>query len=1691
MYSFRRYTILESIHEGHETQVFRARRLQDDMPVVLKVPRRSPPSPRDVARLQHEFAILSELALPGVVQAHALEQHDGEVALVLAALDGDPLDRLLAAGRLPVAEALAIAAALARILAAIHDRGVVHRDIKPSNIIVERDRSGLHLVDFGLATRLSHETQRPTSPDALEGTLAYLSPEQTGRMNRSIDRRTDFYSFGVTLYQMLTGVLPFSSDDPLELVHSHIARVPVSPRQRTEEVPEVVSAVVMKLLAKAPEDRYQSARGLAADLELCLRQLAGGGSPQPFVLAQHEQAPRLRAPQRLYGRAREVDALLAAFARVREGGSELVLVTGYSGIGKSALVHEIHPVMAREGGGTFISGKFDQLARNTPYAAVVQAFRDLVRQALGERESHREPLRAELSRALAGGGQVLVDLIPELGELLGPQPPATELGPTEAQNRFNRLFDAFVQVFAGGTAPLVVFLDDLQWADLASIRLLQAMLSGTHARRLLVVGSYRDNEVGPAHPLVAAIDELRARNVTIHEINVGPLQAADLGELLAEVLGSTTEVVEPLARAMYRKTQGNPFFIGQFLRTLQQDGSLRLDEARGGFVWDLEALHAREVAENVADFMDRRIRLRGGETQRVLRLAACIGHRFDLATLATISGLSPAETAAALWEALEEGLVLPEGVDHRFIHHSFQAGTVGAGFGEGLDIAYRFSHDRVQQAAYSLISADRRAETHLQIGRMLLAHAGGEPRSDQLFEVANHLNIGAPLITDPAERRSLAVFDLAAGHKAKASTAYSVALDYFRAGVALLPEAGSEGDRLGFELGCELAECTYLIGAFAEAQALFERLLAQAPTNVDRAAVYTLQLRMYQVAGKYDAGVDVGAQALALFGVTLPTTDAEMQAAMGAALADIRQNLEGREIASLLDAPRMTDPVDRAILGLLVSVMPCAYIGRPSVFPYLALRGVSFSLGHGNSEDSCFVYSVYGFMLAAVFGEIPAGFAFSEMSIRLNERFGDAKLRGTLLHLHGDHINFWCRHLRTGLPILETAFQACVDVGDLVYGSFLAFETVWQRFECGEPIAEVRRHSERFLAFAAESKNEAVHETIRLEQQFLASLAGTTRPGSLLDDDTFDAEECLRRVTAASFGCGVGFYHIIRLILLVMNGRPQAALVAAEAARGVLGAVMAMPIEATFYMFEALAIAADARTRDAPARTAALARMQDHLDRLALWARHCPENFEHKHLLVRAEAARLAEDPLAAEALYDDAIASAQRHGFVQYEALANELCGQFYRDRKRSRIAPLYLRAAQEGYAQWGAHAKAEQLGRELPKQAQSAPPPGTLVGRLGGVPVGPTTGTTSASGWAFDLTTVVRLGQALAGEIELDRLLDRLMRIVLQNAGGTGGALVLERDGALEVAATCTADPDSVEIHLRTPLAARPEIPATVVQHVARTRKALVLADASQDSRFAADPALASQPARSILCLALVHRRRLSGVLYIEHALARDAFGSQRVELLEMLCSHAVTAVENALLYRNVLDMSAALAQTNEHLEEEVEQRTTSLSAANERLSAELQERARAERARAELQEEVIRMQEAMLAELSTPLIPITDSIMVMPLIGSLDSHRSERVLHTILEGAQTRHARVVILDITGMKNIDTPGVAMLVRSASALRLIGARALLTGMSPMVAQLLVDLGADLSGIRTYGTLQAGIAFAVSQLGGAPWGARS
>ena len=1682
------YSIVRELHSGDGALLVAARRIPDGEPVCLKLLARECPTPREVARLRHEHAILQELPLEGVLQIRGIEVWEGGLALVLEAFDGQPLDEVARGRRLGTREALRIAASVAGALAEIHRRRVIHKDIRPGNVLVSAATGQVKLTGFGIASRLSREPQRAASPHLLEGSLAYMSPEQTGRMNRALDHRTDLYSLGVTLYELLTSAPPFAATDPVELVHSHIARAPAPPCALAPEVPAVVSEIVMKLLAKAAEDRYETARGLEADLRECLRRWGPGGELDPFPLGLRDRSEELRLPQKLYGREREIAALLSAFERAGGGGAELLLVAGASGVGKSALVHEIHKAAVRRRGGAFVAGKFEQLSTGAPYAPVMQPLRELCRRVLTEPADALARWKERLLGALGPGAPTLGEVLPELTWILGPQPRAPELGPVEAQARLRLAFQDLVRAFSAGERPLVLFLDDLQWADPGSLRLIQAVLTDPERAHLLVIGAYRDGEVGAGHPLSIALAQIRAAGAEGSTIRLAPLSPPEVAELIAEALRCERARAEPLAALVCARTDGNPLFVGQLLQALRDEGLLAFDAPSGAWTWDPAAIEASAITGSVVALMAQKIRRLAAPTQRLLELAACVGHEVDLGTLAVISEQSPAEAAAALWEALAEGLVLPLGADYRLVLAG--AAAPGGGPAPELDVSFRFSHDRVQQAAYASIPEAQRQEVHLRIGRLMLARgAEVEGPDERLFDVVRHLTLGAARITDPVERLKLARISLEAGRRAKGRADHAAAAGYLEAGRSVLPAGAWEAaHELVFALHAEGAECAYLSGALEAAEALFEILLARGRSAVELARAHDVRLALYVTQGRIEGALRVGREALALVGIEVPEGEAARRAAADAELAAAGRALAGRRVRDLLDAPEIADEETRAALRLLMSLtMPAAFTS-PSLYTFFIARQVNLSLERGHSDVSAYGYMAYGWIAARVLGRYKEAYEIGRLALDLNDRFENADLTCKLNFMFGAYISFFTRHFRSSLEHFRRAHDAGLRTGDLPYLSYTCVHTAIARIELGDECGAVLEEVERSLALMRRTQDELATTMLTGARQVLINLTGGTRGRETLDDGVFDEAAYEARLAGPGATTIALAYHALRQGLCVLYGDREGALrqTALGEAKIEGGVGHHFATELVFHACLALlAPARDSEPAREPARdAAALAR---HRGRLEAWAESCPDNYRHKHLLVLAEAARDAGEGLPAMRLYDQAIAGAREGGFVRDEALGSELCARFHLAGGRERIARAYLIDAYHAYLRWGATAKVEQLAERHPDLLAQIGPAAQPAGR----PLHAGWGPPDAAGAgltpqpvALDAVTVLRAAQAISGEILLDRLLGRLLRIVLESAGAQRGVLLLLRDGPLRVEATITLDPDAVRIGLRVPLEAAADLPASIVRFVERTREPVVLGGAAGDERFAGDPYVAAGAARSILCLAMLHQGRLVGVLYLEHRDAAGAFGPARLDLCQLLVTQAAIAVQNALLYEQVQRASAAL-------EAEVARRTEELREANERLTSELASRERGEGERAALQEEIIRAQRDRLLELSAPLIPITDRITVLPLIGEVDPARAQQVLDTTLNAAAASQAAVVLIDVTGARRVDAGVATTLLQTAAALRLIGTQAVITGVRPKAARALVGLGIDLCGIVTRGTLQDGLEYALGQVGGdARWIAR-
>ena len=1463
--------------EDGERVFCRGWRLDDDgkrRAVLVVLPAAEHPSPSSLDRLAHEYGLKDELDGRWAVQPLELVRDGGRTMLVLEDPGGEPLERLLG-GPMEVGRFLRLAVGIAKAVGKVHGHDLVHKDIKPANILVNRATETVKLTGFGIASRLARERQSPEPPETIAGTLAYMAPEQTGRMNRSLDSRGDLYSLGITLYQMLTGSLPFAAADPMEWVHCHIARKPVPPAERLEKVPTPLSAIIMKLLAKTVEERYQTAGGVERDLRRCLADWNAQGFIDNFPLGQQDTPDRLLIPEKLYGREREIATLIAAFERiVKSGTPELVLVSGYSGIGKSSVVNELHKVLVPPRG-LFASGKFDQYKRDIPYSTLAQAFQSLVRPLLGKSDAELANWRDALREALGPNGLLMVDLVPELKLIIGEQPAVPDLPPRDTQRRFQLVFRRFIGIFARPEHPLTLFFDDLQWLDAATLDLVEVLLTQPDAdvQHLLLIGAYRDNEVDTAHPLARKLQAIRNTGAKIEEITLAPLACKNLGQLLADALRHGAKRVAPLAQLVHGKTAGNPFFAIQFISALAEAGLLRFDHDAACWSWALDRIRAEGYTDNVVELMVGKLARLPCETQAALRQLACVGNAAEVTMLAIAFGTSEAQVHADLWEALRLQLV------------------------ERHEGAYRFAHDRVQEAAYSLIPEASRAEAHLRIGRLLAAQTPLEKREEAIFEIVNQLNRGAALITAQDEREQLAELNLVAGKRAKASTAYVAAQAFITAGCALLPEDCWEHCyALTFSLELHLAECEFLIGALSAAENRLAILSSRAGRLVESAAVTGLRLSLYTILDRSDRAVEVCLDYLRQVGIQWsahPTNDEVRQE-----YELIWQQIGARPIEELADLPAMTDPECRATLDVLAAVLTPARITDENLLGLVVSRMANLSLEHGNSDGSCLAYVWVGSMIAGPrFGDYQAAFRFGQLGYDLVEQRGLTRFQAGTYMSFGNVLLPWTRHIRTARDPLRRAFEAANQSGDLNFAASCCNHLNTNFIAAGDPLDAVQGEAERGLAFAQKMRFGIIIDVITGQLKLVRTLRGLTPTFGSFDEEGFD-ERLFERHLADNpvLALAEDRYWIRKLQARFFAGSYASAIVAAANAERLLWISWTVFERAEYHFYAALA-------RAAICSGASAAEQAQHLEALAVdyrllqeWADNCPENFANRAALVAAEIARLEGRELDAERLYEQAIRSARANGFIHNEALANELAARFYAARGFEAIAHLYLGNARQGYLLWGADGKVRQLDQLHPRLRQDERAPGP-------------TGTIAAPVEHLDLATVLKVSQAVSGEIVQEKLLETLMRTAIEQAGAERGALVLSRSTEPRIAAQATTGGDGIVVQLHDQAITAAVLPETVIQYVVHTRESVILDDAAARSPFSADPYIRQHHARSILCMPLLNQGKLIGVLYLENSLTPHVFTSARLAVLKLLASQAVISLENARLYRDLKEREAKI--------------------------------------------------------------------------------------------------------------------------------------------------------------------------------------
>ncbi|MEG3920467.1 AAA family ATPase [Microcoleus sp. T3_A4] len=1573
------YQILARIYSGTRTLVYRGIRLCDQKPVAIKVLRNEYPSFSELLHFRNQYTIAKNLNLPGIIQTYSLEPYRNGYALIVEDFGGISLKEWTGKGKTvpSLVDFFQIAIDLSNTLDILYRHRIIHKDIKPANILINPETKQVKLIDFSIASLLPRETQIVMSPNVIEGTLSYISPEQTGRMNRGLDYRTDFYSLGVTFYELLTGKLPFQSSDPMELIHFHIAQHPPSVREINPKIPLVLSEIVRKLMAKNAETRYQSALGLKADLKTCLQQLNETGKIESFAIGRRDFCDRFIIPEKLYGRATEVAALLAAFDRVAnpstsrsqeapgkerkegkedstltKGGwgdsklsrSEMMLVAGFSGIGKTAVVNEIHKPIVRQRG-YFIKGKYDQFQRNIPFSAFVQAFRDLMDQLLSESDAALERWQRKIIHALGENGQVIVEVIPELERIIGKQQPVSELSGSAAENRFNLLFKKFISVFATKEHPLVIFLDDLQWSDSASLKLLQVLMSEKSSQNLLVIGAYRDNEVSPAHPFMLAVAEMEKSQVRVNTITLEPLSQTDINDLIADTLSCEILLAQPLTELVYQKTKGNPFFATQFLRALQEDGLIAFDptplsfpltqggerevtspliEGRqrgvtGGWQCDIAKVKALTITDDVVEFMAVQLQKLPPETQDVLKLAACIGAHFDLNTLAVVSEKSPEETAADLWKSLQEGFILPTSEIYKFyIGKEEGKSTPNLPNTPAQLPHYKFLHDRVQQAAYSLIPDDQKQATHLKIGQLLLPNFSEVERGEEVFDIINHFIIGSELITQQQERTKLAKISLFAGQRAKLSTAYESATKYLAFGLSFLPANKWESAyKLTFTMYLESLEADFLAGHLEEAENLIKIAFSYANSSLERAKIIAIQLTHYQNNALYQKAIQVGIEGLKLLGLELAImpNEAELEAM---ALA-VKKTLNQRAVAGLIDAPLMVDEEGQMLIKLLMNMVPPTYLTNQELLVLVVLHMTNLCLEYGNTNVAGFVYVWYGTILCQRFQDYELGYEFGLLGLKVNEKFHNTTLNGKIYMSFGNFINHWRKHVSSNLALQQAAYQGAMEVGDFSWCHHSALFSFWQQAIVSSDIHILLARHEKYISFAERTEITTAFALI-LQCKLLENLQGLTIGKYSLSSETFDEESALATFNEIGYGYGSSTYYFAKAFLFFTYGEYAKAyemLVAATEFSNALYGQFQRVLHCFYQSLTVLQLYGEAPEKQPKDYQEVV---QNNRQQLQIWAHNCPENCLSKFLLLEAEMARVAEEKWPAAELYDRAIQLAKDNQFLNEEALAHELAAKFYLGWGKEKVAAGYMQEAYYCYARWGAKAKTDDLEKRYPHLLrpilQQSAQPVTILETLSTL-TNPTysihssthhTTSSTSINHALDFTTLLQISQMISSTIDLEELLQIVTQTMLQNSGADRCVLMLCQDQQWQVRAIATWENMSLQ---KEPLENNPTVPVKLIQYVKNTLAAVVIDHAKTDLPVI-DDYLDHHKPESLLGLPILNQGNLVGILYLENRITSGVFSRDRLLVLNFLSSQAAIALENARLYHQVQQTLNELQQT-----------------------------------------------------------------------------------------------------------------------------------------------------------------------------------
>ena len=1490
MTSITGYSQLEEIYQSSNSIVYRAIRNNDQLPVVLKIMNKEFPSIDELTRYRQEYEITKSLNLsstPGVIEVYGLEAFENSLMIALEDFGGESLDKWMVSNRFSIQQALMLSIKIAKALGNVHSGHVIHKDMNPSNIVFNEDTGELKIIDFGISTRLSRENPTLRNPNILEGTLYYISPEQTGRMNRSIDYRSDYYSMGATFYELFTGGVPFDSQDPMELIHSHMAKYPLPLHQNDPAIPKSISDIVLRLMEKNAEERYQSIRGIVSDLNECKERLYREGKIPEFKLAQNDRSDIFQIPEKLYGREEELTTLLSAFDRVASGKNEMMLVTGHAGIGKTALVKEIYKPLT-EKRAYFISGKFDQYQRNVPYSAIIKAFQELIRQILSENQESLSIWRETILDAVGLNGRVITEVIPELELIIGPQPPLSDLPPAESQNRFHIILKRFIDTLHSPDHPLVMFLDDLQWADIASLELIQLAMMSPETGHFFIISAYRDNEVDQGHPLMWTLNEIEKTSAIVNRITLTTLDMPSVNQFVADTFGCGVDEAKQIAELVLLKTDGNPFFMGEFMQSLNKEKLLNFDSNTECWRWDLEQIRNANMTDNVVDLMVSKIKGLDNKTQEVLMLAACIGSPFDLSTLSIVYQKTPKETASALWEATAEGLTCPIGDTYKYVESGIEDPDAVA------KVELVFCHDRIQQAAYSFIPEAKRQSVHWQVGQLLLKKTSVGDREKKIFDIANQLNLGVQHSMVQSEKDEVAQLNLSAGRRAKSATAYQSALDYLKAGIDLLaPDSWSQNYHLSLSLYTEAAESAYVCTFYDDMENLAQEVLKNAETLMDRMKIHEIRLLAYTGQNKPHETVTYAIDVLKLLDIRLPAPN---KINIMLSLLKTKFALKGRQPHELIHLPEMTDSQKLAATRILAIALSAAFHTDPKILALIELKLVNLSLKYGNAPESAFAYSIYGFFLCGALEKIDTGYGFGKLALKLLDRSKSREFMCRTILAFNVATRHWKEHARNTLDDLRKNYQTGLETGDIEYAAFSGLVYSLHSFYIGKELTSLEKEMAFYCDAISKLNQEPVFNIQSARLQMVSNLIRESEDPCPLIGHWYDEKRMLSQNLKANEVSTLFAVYLSKLMLCYLFGAFEQAVENAVRAEKYLTSVRGLIDVTLLNFFDSLANLAVYGKADASRQKQIAKRVAANQKKMEKWAIHVPENHLHKYHLVEAERQWILSHGSNPLDLYDQSISLARENGFIQDEALACELAGKFWLNEGKENFARLYMTKSHHRYRQWGAKRKLRDIEEKYPHlitRSYQRDDKATLI---------TTNSYSEGDSKLLDLGSVTKASQAISGEIELDTLLNRIMIIAMENAGAEKGLLILKRGEQFVIEAQADSDTEKKTIIDSIPISSSDSLSFGIIQYVARTGESLVLDDTANEGLFTRDEYVVKKRPKSLLCIPIVHKGETTGMLYLENNLTTGAFTADRVEVLKLLSSQAAISIENARFYNQL---------------------------------------------------------------------------------------------------------------------------------------------------------------------------------------------